>query len=85
MRSSVFAHEPIECPTRVTRLADVTAGVAAINAFIEARVRERPGEWWWVHKRWPREDYARLPGIELFPPLQRLGGAGVGFLHTGFQ
>ena len=34
--------------------------VAAINAFIEARVRERPGEWWWLHRRWPAEVYAGL-------------------------
>ena len=58
VRFRVFAHEPIEVPDTGDRTADIAAGVAAINAFIEARVRERPGEWWWVHKRWPREDYA---------------------------
>ena len=26
---------------------------------ILARIRERPSEWFWVHKRWPRETYAR--------------------------
>jgi KDO2-lipid IV(A) lauroyltransferase len=58
VRFRVVAHEPIEVPDTGDRTADIAAGVAAINAFIEARVRERPGEWWWVHKRWPREDYA---------------------------
>ena len=28
-----------------------------INAFIEARVREHPEEWFWTHKRWPKELY----------------------------
>jgi len=56
----VFAHDPIVVADTGDRTADIAAGVAAINAFIEGRVRERPGEWWWVHKRWPAEDYAEL-------------------------
>jgi Kdo2-lipid IVA lauroyltransferase/acyltransferase len=55
-----IVHEPIAPPRTGDRSADIAAGVQAVNAFIEARVRERPGEWWWLHKRWPREDYARL-------------------------
>ena len=54
--------EPIEIPDTGHRSADIEAGVRAINAFIEARVRESPGEWWWLHKRWPREVYARGQG-----------------------
>ena len=56
-RFRVVAHEPIELAQTGDRTADIEAGVTAINAFIEARVRERPGEWWWLHKRWPREEY----------------------------
>jgi KDO2-lipid IV(A) lauroyltransferase len=59
-RFRVIAQEPIEVPDTGDRTADIAAGVAAVNAFIEARVRERPGEWWWLHKRWPREDYAEM-------------------------
>ena len=58
VRFRVVAHEPIEVPDTGNRTVDIAAGVAAVNAYIEARVRERPGEWWWMHKRWPREDYA---------------------------
>ena len=39
------------------READIEAGVRRINAFIEERVRARPDEWFWVHKRWPGEMY----------------------------
>ncbi|MEO8813057.1 MAG: lysophospholipid acyltransferase family protein [Caulobacteraceae bacterium] len=53
-------HPPIVPTDTGDRAADIAAGVAAINAFIEERVRESPGEWWWLHKRWPREDYAAL-------------------------
>ena len=46
------------------RSADIEAGVRAVNAFVEARVRERPAEWWWVHKRWPAAVYAELAAAE---------------------
>jgi KDO2-lipid IV(A) lauroyltransferase len=50
-------HEPIELPRTGDRTADIEAGVRAINAFVEARVRERPAEWFWVHKRWANAVY----------------------------
>jgi KDO2-lipid IV(A) lauroyltransferase len=50
-------HPPILVPDTGDKTADVMAGVTAINAFLEARVRERPGEWWWLHRRWPKADY----------------------------
>ena len=59
-RFRCIVHEPIAVTDTGDRTADIAAGVAAINAFIEARVRERPEEWFWVHRRWPAEDYAAL-------------------------
>lgn len=59
VRFRVTAHPPIVVPRTDSLEADVVAGVDAINAFIEARVREHPAEWWWMHKRWPAEVYAR--------------------------
>jgi KDO2-lipid IV(A) lauroyltransferase len=56
-RFRVIVHEPIVVPRTEDRVADVDRGVDAINAFIEARVRERPEEWWWMHRRWPTEVY----------------------------
>lgn len=58
-RFRVTAHPPIAVPRTENLEADIVAGVDAINAFIEARVREHPQEWWWMHKRWPAEVYAR--------------------------
>jgi KDO2-lipid IV(A) lauroyltransferase len=40
------------------RTADIQRGVENVNAFVEARVREHPEEWFWTHKRWPKEAYA---------------------------
>ena len=59
-RFRVVVHEPIVLARTGDRKADLAAGVARVNAFVEARVRERPEEWWWVHKRWADSVYAQL-------------------------
>ena len=58
-RFKVIAHEPIRLTDTGDRNADIEAGVKRINAFMEDRIRDRPTEWFWVHKRWPNEVYKR--------------------------
>ncbi|HET6970094.1 MAG TPA: lipid A biosynthesis acyltransferase, partial [Phenylobacterium sp.] len=58
-RFKVIVHEPIRLEDTGDRDADLEAGVRRINAFIEDRVRARPTEWFWVHRRWPNEVYRR--------------------------
>jgi KDO2-lipid IV(A) lauroyltransferase len=53
-------HPPLVLERTSDRAADLVAGVNQINAFIEARVRERPQDWFWVHKRWADKAYATL-------------------------
>ena len=50
---------PIELDSTGDRDAEIAAGVGRINAFIEDRVRARPAEWFWVHKRWPNAVYEK--------------------------
>ena len=59
-RFRVIVHPPIELEKTGAREADLEAGVARVNAFVEAQVRARPLEWFWVHKRWSNEAYASL-------------------------
>jgi KDO2-lipid IV(A) lauroyltransferase len=59
-RFKVVVHDPITIPRTGDRTADIEAGVRLVNAFMEARIRERPEEWFWVHKRWPNTVYADL-------------------------
>ena len=59
-RFRVVVHPPIELERTGSRSADLEAGVAKVNAFVEAQVRARPLEWFWVHKRWSNEAYASL-------------------------
>jgi KDO2-lipid IV(A) lauroyltransferase len=61
-RFRCVVHEPIAIPDTGERSADIERGVAAINDFMEARIRERPGEWWWLHRRWPASAYAEVEG-----------------------
>jgi KDO2-lipid IV(A) lauroyltransferase len=58
-RFKVIAHEPFVLADTGDRDADIAAGVRRINAFMEDRVRARPAEWFWVHKRWPKAHYKR--------------------------
>lgn len=55
----VIVHEPMTLEDTGDRDADIAEGVRRINAFMEDRVRERPAEWFWVHRRWPNEVYKR--------------------------
>lgn len=57
-RFRVYVDPQIELERTGSRDADVEAGVRRINAYVESRIRDRPAEWFWVHKRWPNEEYA---------------------------
>jgi Kdo2-lipid IVA lauroyltransferase/acyltransferase len=58
-RFKIIVHDPIILTDTGDKAADLEAGVRRINAFIEDRVRARPAEWFWVHRRWPSEVYRR--------------------------
>lgn len=59
-RFRVVVHEPITLDKTGSREADLEAGVAKVNAFVEATLRAHPAQWFWVHKRWSNEAYASL-------------------------
>jgi KDO2-lipid IV(A) lauroyltransferase len=67
-RFRAVVHEPIEVPDTGDKTADIAAGVAAVTRFVEDQVRERPEEWFWVHRRWPKEAYLELAEKGLGPP-----------------
>lgn len=64
VRFRLTVYEPIELQKTGDRQADIARGVQAITTFIEARVRESPVDWFWVHKRWPDRVYAALKAEE---------------------
>ena len=50
----VTVHPPI-IPVNTNDLdADVRDTVVQITQFIEAQIRDNPGQWFWMHRRWPK-------------------------------
>jgi len=59
-RFRVRVHEPIPLDyDNADAEASVYDGVKRINAFMEARIREVPGQWFWAHRRWPKEAWQK--------------------------
>ena len=63
-RFRVTIYDSIAPESTGDRQGDIVQGVKNMNAFIEARVRERPDQWFWTHKRWPKAAYEALEAQE---------------------
>ena len=53
-RFRVTAEAPVEQASGGARDADLLATMTRVNAVYERWIRERPGEWLWLHRRWPQ-------------------------------
>ena len=69
-RFRIRMYPAIEPPNTGDPDRDVLALTAKINAWVEARVRERPEQWLWIHRRWADK------GSKLRKRAQALVGAG---------
>jgi KDO2-lipid IV(A) lauroyltransferase len=52
-RFRLTVHPPLPMPRTGERDADVAALMLAVNRTLEAWIRERPEQWFWLHRRWP--------------------------------
>jgi len=50
-RLTVFPPLPLRCSG--DHHADVAALMTQVNQILEGWIRDRPGEWFWLHRRWP--------------------------------
>jgi len=50
-RLTVFPALPL--PRSGDQRADIAALMTRVNQTLESWIHERPGEWFWVHRRWP--------------------------------
>jgi len=50
----VIVSPPMKFRMSGDRQADVLAYMTEINAIIESWIRDTPGQWLWLHNRWPK-------------------------------
>jgi KDO2-lipid IV(A) lauroyltransferase len=55
-RLRVIIGAPLPLPDTGDRQADIATLTAEMNRHIEGWIRARPGEWLWLHRRWPKEE-----------------------------
>lgn len=52
-RYRVTIYPPMDLPDTGDRNRDIEALLLDMNRMLEGWIRERPEQWFWVHKRWP--------------------------------
>jgi KDO2-lipid IV(A) lauroyltransferase len=53
-RLNVIYEAPIPLPESGDKAADVLALTTTANQYLERWIREVPGSWLWLHRRWPK-------------------------------
>ncbi|MGB0750272.1 MAG: lauroyl acyltransferase [Magnetospiraceae bacterium] len=53
-RFRVVFHPPLTPPNTGDKEADVLALMAQVNGCLEDWIRQHPGQWLWLHERWPK-------------------------------
>jgi KDO2-lipid IV(A) lauroyltransferase len=59
VRFHVRVHPPIPLNYDDPSDDEARRGVERVNAFMEARIREAPEQWFWAHRRWPKEAWIK--------------------------
>jgi KDO2-lipid IV(A) lauroyltransferase len=58
-RFETTIYPPLHADRALSEEAQVHDLTLRVTQFIEARVRELPGQWFWMHRRWPKEAWIR--------------------------
>jgi KDO2-lipid IV(A) lauroyltransferase len=53
-RLHVICEPPLTLPESGDKQADVLALTTETNRILERWIREKPGSWLWLHRRWPK-------------------------------
>lgn len=57
-RLQVICDAPVELPDSGDKDRDVLTLTTEMNLILEKWIREKPGAWLWLHRRWPKEQRA---------------------------
>jgi KDO2-lipid IV(A) lauroyltransferase len=52
-------HEPMRVADTIAPEDAIRESVVRINQFMETHIRANPDQWFWVHKRWPKEAWIK--------------------------
>jgi KDO2-lipid IV(A) lauroyltransferase len=63
-RYRVTFHEPFMPDADPDEGKAIYNTVLRINQFVEARIREAPDQWFWMHNRWPKEAWSRAGALQ---------------------
>ena len=63
VRYRATVEAPLELPNSGDTEADIAAVTATLNLRLESWIRDTPGQWLWLHRRWPKEATAALPPL----------------------
>ncbi len=55
----ITIHPPIPLQRTGDNTTDIYDGVCKVTQFIEQHILENPTNWFWVHRRWPKNIYNR--------------------------
>lgn len=55
-RLAVLCDPPLSLPQTGDKKADIVALTNDMNRVLEDWIRQQPGDWLWLHRRWPRAD-----------------------------
>ncbi len=59
---TVKVYEPLPRPQAADRTQAILEMVTGVNRFIEQRILETPAQWFWVHRRFPKDIYRKASG-----------------------
>lgn len=58
-RFRITYESPLPLPNSGDRAADIAALTQTVNDRLETWIRAKPESWLWLHRRWPKEIYAK--------------------------
>lgn len=53
VRFRITVYPPLDLPDSGDRHADMATLMGRVNGLLEGWIRERPEQWFWLHRRWP--------------------------------
>ena len=67
-RFRITCYPAVDAPRTDDKSHDVEVLTQHLNDVLEQWIRERPGQWLWLHRRWPEAVYGPVPARSVHEP-----------------